>query len=112
MKLKSAIAGLAAAGLLAFGAAASAQTLTIINSISSDITAIYISSSATDNWEENIIPDGYVLPSGNQIDVQINGQYDQFDLRVEAGDASEDYTGYPGNTTAIEIQGAGNTQYQ
>jgi len=89
-----------------------AQALTLVNATSSQISAIYISDSGTDDWEENII-EGYILPPGNKIDVQIQGSYQNFDLRIESTDGGEeDYIKFPGKTTYIEFKGAGNSNYR
>lgn len=98
--------------LFAFAPMAEAAALKIANKSASEIHAIYISDSGTDEWEENII-EGYLLPSGNELSVQINGSYDSFDVRVEdeAGNY-EEYSGFPGKTRKIEIHGGGESKYQ
>ena len=89
-----------------------AAALGITNSSASEIHAIYISSSGTDNWEENIIV-GYMLPPGNEVDVQIPSGYGQFDLRVEDGSGNyEEYLGFPGNTSQINLHGGGDSEYR
>lgn len=91
---------------------ASAGTLTLVNKSASDIHAIYISDSNSNDWEENIL-EGYMLPSGNQVDIQIEGSYNSFDLRVEDEDGSyEDYSGYPGHTSQIVLHGGGRSEFQ
>ena len=111
MNFKKALIGAGLAGVLVFASSAYAQTLTLINGSTSDLDGVYISASATDDWEENLI-EGKILPSGNQLTITINGQYDKFDLRVESKGASEDYTEFPGNTTQITIHGGGQADYQ
>lgn len=92
--------------------AEAASALKIVNGTASEIHAIYISDSGTDSWEENIIS-GYMLPPGNEVDIQINGSYGQFDLRVEDGDGNyEEYTNFPGNTSQIILNGGGDSEYQ
>ena len=90
---------------------AQAASLKIINRTASEIHAIYISDSGSNDWEENII-DGYMLPSRRQVDIQIP-KYKNFDLRVEDNRGnSEDYTGFPGNTRQITLQGGGDSEYR
>jgi hypothetical protein len=90
---------------------AQAASLKIINQSASEIHAIYISDSGSNDWEENII-DGYKLPSGNQVDIQIPS-YKKFDLRVEdKGGNYEDYSEFPGNTRQITLKGGGDSAYR
>jgi hypothetical protein len=92
--------------------AAEAGTLTLVNASASQLNAIYISDSGADEWEENLIQ-GYVLPSGNELSIQIQGSYSKFDLRIEAaGGGEEDYYEFPGNTRRIVIKGGGDSEYQ
>ena len=91
---------------------AQAGNLTLINQSGFEIHAIYISDSGTDDWEENII-EGYMLPSGNQMNVEIQGGYQQFDLLIEDGNGnSEDYRDFPGRTTSITFKGGGQSTYR
>ena len=103
------------AGFLFFAVpppAAHAGSITIVNQSASNLNAIYISDSGEGDWEENII-EGLTLPSGNELEVQINGSYSKFDLRVEAaGGGEEDYYEFPGKTRRIIIKGGGNSEYQ
>ena len=112
MQLNKAILGLAVASLMAFTGSALAQTLNIDNQSSSDLTAIYISDSGSDDWEENLLPEGYVLPAGNNVDVNIQGSYNSFDLRIEAESGSEDYMGFPGGASSIVLYGGGQSEYE
>ena len=90
---------------------AQAGILKLANKSASEIHAIYISDSNTDDWEENII-EGYMLPPGNVVDVEIPA-YKSFDLLVEDDDGNnEDYRGFPGNTREITIQGGGRSTYR
>ena len=109
---RAAMASLACLIVFAFTqTGAEAATLKLVNQTASEIHAIYISDSGTDNWEENII-DGYMLPSRNQVDIQIP-KYKNFDLRVEDNKGnSEDYTGFPGNTRQIILKGGGDSEYR
>ena len=90
---------------------ANAASISIVNQSASEIHGIYISSSDSSDWEENII-DGYVLPSGNELDITIPN-YRQFDVRVEDGSGNfEEYEGFPGNTRKIYIQGGGDSEFE
>ena len=103
---------MALVAVFVFALAAQAATLTVINRSASEIHAIYISSSNTNSWEENII-DGYRLPSGNKLDIRINGSYRQFDIRVEDEEGNyEEYTKFPGNTREITLFGDGDSEYR
>ncbi len=108
-KLK--MSALALAMMFSFGAYAG--TLTLVNGSASDLSAIYISDSGTSSWEENLIPEGSVLPAGNYIDVDIQGSYNKFDLRIESTEGGyEDYFDFPGNASKITLKGGGQSEYQ
>ena len=90
---------------------AQAATLKLTNKSSSDLHSIYISPSGTDNWEENII-EGMMLPSGNEVDVEIPN-YQSFDLMVKDDQGGEeDYRDFPGKTKQITIQGGGQSTHR
>lgn len=101
---------IAASALMAVPA--NAADLNIINNTGVDIHAVYISSSGTNDWEENVI-DGNYLPNGNEFTVNIHGSYNKFDLRIEDKDGnSQEYYEFPGSTNQIELQTNGKSQYQ
>lgn len=103
---------MALVAVFAFALTAQAAKLTIINKTASEIHAIYISDSNSTNWEENVI-DGYLLPSGNRLDIQITGSYKQFDLRVEDEEGNyEEYSNFPGKTREITLRGEGDSEYR
>lgn len=105
------LAALFAAAGFVFSLDASAASFTLINGTSSEISEVYISATGVDDWEENII-EGYVLPSGNQVKVNIPN-YNQFDLLIRSSDGGEeDYREFPGNVSSITLEGAGNSSYQ
>jgi hypothetical protein len=92
--------------------AAQAGSLTIVNRSTSILSAIYISASSEDDWEENLL-DGSRLSPGKEFTIQIRGSYRKFDLRIEAADGGEeDYFEFPGNTKRIIIKGGGDSEYQ
>lgn len=98
--------------LCALSAQALAKKLTITNNTASEIHAIYISDGDSNDWEENII-EGYMLPSGNEVEIQIEGSYKQFDLRVEDEEGNyEDYMEFPGKTSQIVLHGEGDAEYR
>ena len=98
--------------LIAF-APLTAKALTLVNGTSSEINAVFISDSGTDDWEENLIPEGYVLPPGNKLEVKIEGSYKSFDLLIKSSDGGEeDYRDFPGKTKLIEFKGEGNSNYK
>ncbi|MCR5536204.1 MAG: hypothetical protein K6F05_02180 [Succinivibrio sp.] len=89
------------------------QMLTIINNSSSDISALYLSDSRSNDWEDNLMPGGYVLPSGKQLEINLESKYRKFDLRVESSDGvAEDYMEFPGTTTLIQVNGNGESEYE
>ena len=96
---------------MAFASSAYAKTLSIVNGSASTLTGIYISDSGTDDWEENILA-GQKLKPGEQFDIDMQVSYKKFDMRVEAGSASEDYFEYPGSTKKITIHGGGDSDYE
>jgi len=90
---------------------ANAATVSIVNQSSSELHAIYISGSGAGDWEENII-DGYVLPAGNEVDINIPN-YSKFDLRIEDGDGNyEEYYEFPGKVSKIYLQGGGESSFE
>lgn len=89
---------------------AQAGVVKIINKTTSEIHAIYISSSSAQTWEENIIEGSY-LPPGHELDIKIPN-YKAFDLRIEDDEENyEDYTDFPGSTKEIELHGGGDASY-
>jgi len=91
---------------------AEAANLRIINRSGSDIHAIYISSSGSRDWEENII-EGEYLPSGNEFTIDVRANYRFFDLRVEDRSGnSVDYFEFPGRTRVITIRRGGQSEYE
>ena len=91
---------------------AQAGNLKPVNKSASEIHAIYISDSGAEDWEENLI-EGYLLPPGNDLTIQIHGSYHQFDLLVEDDMGNdEDYRNFPGSTTMITIKGDGESEYR
>ena len=107
------IVALAIVAICAFAASnAEAASLRILNNSASDLHAIYLSSSGSNDWEENVI-EGKYLPSGNKLTINVRVKYQQFDLRVEDKDGNyEDYFEFPGNTRAIVIHGGGECEYE
>ena len=97
---------LLAALLFVFSVAAEAATTTvrITNSTGYDIYYLYISSSATSSWEEDVLGT-QILPNGGSVHVQMP-RYNQFDLKAIDidGDPWEWYQ-FPGNTTRITLRG-------
>ena len=109
--IRTATAGLACLVIVFFLADARAANLRLENASSSEIHAIYISDGRASNWEENVI-DGYLLPSGGTVDIQIPS-YRTFDLRVEDEEGNyEDYADFPGKTRYIKIKGNNQSEYR
>lgn len=84
------------AGILFAASPALAEdlTFTLTNSSSSGVDGFYVSRTATNSWEENLI-DGGVLPSGNEIEVEIadGRSVCTYDIKAtfEDGTKLEDY---------------------
>jgi|GEM_PF-3613891 len=83
----------AAVGGLALAAPAQAEDLEflLINASSADIIEFQVSDPTDEYWTDNLIPAGYVLPAGNEIDVIIaDGQTNcNYDIRATWDDGSE-----------------------
>ncbi len=91
--------------------AANAQDVLIINGSTSDIKGIYLTQTGADDWEENLI-DGYVLPAGYQVTIELEKGFGDFDLNVESTQGGEEsYEAFPAGTTRIVLHGDGNTDY-
>lgn len=86
-------AGIVLASLLLAGAPAQAEDLDfkLINISSSSVVGVYLSHSGTQDWEANLVPDGSVLPPGNEVDVTIaDGRSTcSYDIRIEFQDGTE-----------------------
>ncbi|GAA6155620.1 hypothetical protein [Pyruvatibacter sp. HU-CL02332] len=63
----------------------------LINASSADIIEFQVSDPGDDYWTDNLIPSGYVLPAGNEIEVLIaDGQSNcNYDIRAVWDDGSE-----------------------
>ena len=63
----------------------------LINASSADIIEFQVSDTADDYWTDNLIPAGYVLPAGNEIEVLIaDGETTcNYDIRAIWDDGSE-----------------------
>lgn len=86
-------AGLSALAGLAFSLPAQAEDLEflLINASSYDIVEFLVSDPADDYWSDNLIPDGYVLPAGNEVEVLIadGADYCEYDIRAVWEDGDE-----------------------
>ena len=103
---------LIAGSVLMLAAGTASANFDLINNTSSVINAVYLSDSATDDWEENMI-EGQVLNPGETMEMVVEVKYDKFDLRVESTEGgSEDYFEFPGNVSTIQLNGAGKSQYK
>lgn len=84
--LLTAVAGPAIAEDLSF---------TLINNSGYDVVEFHVSDPMDESWSDNLMPDGYVLPDGNYVEVIIadGADYCEYDLRVvwEDGDEYVEY---------------------
>jgi hypothetical protein len=87
------IAAVSALAAFVYAAPAQAEDLEflLINASSADIIEFQVSDPGDDYWTDNLIPSGYVLPAGNEIEVLIaDGQSNcNYDIRAVWDDGSE-----------------------
>lgn len=62
----------------------------LINQSSSDIVEFHVSPPSESRWTDNLIPEGYVLPSGNEVEIAIEDGLDScfYDIRAVFADGS------------------------
>jgi hypothetical protein len=64
----------------------------LVNASGHDIAEIYVAPSNMDDWGDNLIPDGKVLPSGNKVPIAFK-RYTEgdcyYDVKVITGDGAE-----------------------
>ena len=88
------------------------STISVTNRTGVEIYYMYVSSSGTSDWEEDVLGDD-TLPNGQTLRIRVTGRYNQFDLRVEDSDGdSLEFYEFPGNTTQITIFGNGTVEYR
>lgn len=89
--MKSVLCALAV-GLLTMGSVAKAgeQDFTLVNDTGVEISQIFISSAAVDNWEENLLAKDEVLPSGNEVEIKFSPEENAelWDIKVMDSDGS------------------------
>ena len=91
---------------------AEAATITITNRTGGDIYYLYLSSSGTSSWEEDILGDD-ILEHRESLRVNVRGSYRQFDLKAEDDDGNTaEWYNFPGNTTQITIFSDGTAEYR
>ena len=104
---------LLAASLVFFSFAAEAGVITITNRCGDDIYYLYISSSGTSNWEEDILGPSDILEDRATLRVNVQGSFRQFDLRAEDDEGNSlEWYGFPGNTTRITLHDDGTAEYE
>lgn len=81
----------ASTGVFASLAHAEDLEFLLINASTADIVEFQVSDPSDDYWSDNLIPTGYVLPAGNEIEVLIaDGQTNcNYDIRARWDDGSE-----------------------
>lgn len=74
----------------ATAAFAGKQDFTLVNNTGADISEIYISSAAVDNWEEDLLGGDKYLPDGNEVDIHFASDEDAelWDIRVVDSDGT------------------------
>ncbi|ANK82723.1 MAG: hypothetical protein TEF_19435 [Rhizobiales bacterium NRL2] len=81
--------------LVSFGARAENLYFLLINQSSADIVEFHVSPPDASRWTDNLIPDGYVLPAGNEVEVAIEDGQDHcaYDIRAvfADGEVFEEY---------------------
>ena len=65
-----------------------AQDFTLHNATGASLSHLYISPASEDKWGDDIMPDGKVLPDGNEVGVHFNPENDvcKYDIRAEFED--------------------------
>ncbi|WP_416899409.1 MAG: hypothetical protein ACMVY4_06745 [Minwuia sp.] len=86
--MKKLIAALGLASLVSTGAAAEDMYFLLINESSADIVEFHVSPPSAGTWSDNLIPVGYVLPAGNEVEVAIEDGRDhcEYDIRAVFAD--------------------------
>ena len=91
--MKSTVGIIAIVALLGSAAAVHAEDLQfkLINNTDIAVTGFYVSHSGTREWEDNLIPEDYILAGGYEVDVIIADGRDtcEYDLSVEFEDGDE-----------------------
>ncbi len=86
-----AVMGLVCAG----GAVAEDLQFQLINQTGYNVTGFYVSHTGTNQWEENLMPQGYVLAPGYYVDVNIRDGLlvCEYDIAIvfDSGDQINDY---------------------
>lgn len=84
-------ASLLAFGLFSASAVAEDLTFTLINDTSYDIVEFQVSDPGDDIWSDDLMPNGYVLPAGNYVDVNIQDGEDfcEYDIKAVFDDGEE-----------------------
>lgn len=86
----AAIAAICAVGFVGAAQAEDLEFL-LINASSADIVEFHVSDPGDDYWSDNLMPSGYVLAAGYEVDVLItDGQSNcEYDIRAVWDDGSE-----------------------
>ena len=111
--MKKMFVGFIAAFIILFSSiAAQASVIVIQNSTGSTIFYLYMSSSDTSDWEEDILGTD-VLSNGETLRVSLTGSYREFDLMAQFEDESTmSWFNFPGTVTQITLRGNGTAEYQ
>ena len=69
---------------MVLSAVAGQQDFTLVNDTGVEIHQIFISSAATDSWEEDLLGDDGVLPNGNEVEINFSPDEDAelWDVRI------------------------------
>jgi hypothetical protein len=98
--------------LLFASVAAHASTISIRNDTVIDIYYLYISSSGSNDWEEDVLGNN-ILEAGDTLRVNVSGSYHMFDLRVEDDSGGYiEFFKFPGNATQIVLKRDGSADYR
>jgi hypothetical protein len=91
-KLAGALAALMMVGVSVTTAFADPRDFELTNNSGRDIQEIYVAPSNMDDWGDNLIPDGKVLPSGNKVPIAFQRFSEgdcYYDVKVITADGGE-----------------------
>ena len=95
-----------------FMAEAASSVIMLKNNTGAEIYYIYMSSSDSNDWEEDILGTD-TLEDGETLRINLSGAYREFDLRVEDAHGNHiEWFKLPGNVTQITIKGDGTAEYK
>ena len=109
--MKKVLAVLTVLGLsLGFSSAAWAGVIMVKNNTGVEIVEMFISSSGTNSWEEDVLGRDTLSP-GETLRITVNGSYNAFDLRITDGEDALEFYRIDGRATNITLNRDGTASY-